>query len=298
LHGPAYIDPMWGYIISEQGYILEDSICCNSEYPKRPFAISVPSPFHFFKAVRKETKVIEMDTAISLRHFWEWNYYHFYFDVLGKLELLHTVGVDDTLPLVLAKYADDVSFVRPLIERGKFKDRNWITPTSEYIKAEKILFCRTKRPYRERILYILDSLQIEETADHEERRIYLSRSGTRRLVNLKEIEPILEKHSFDVVDSAKMSIDEQISLFSKTRYIVANHGAGTTNILFRGEKPLSLLEVHHEQLFNLDHKRICDEFGHFWDDLEGKKGQGIPSRAHFTINLEQLEQKIVKLLTT
>ncbi len=297
-HGPVYIDPAWGYIITEKGHILEESMQYNFAHGKRPFAISIPSPFHFFKAIKKKENIIEKETVVSLRHYWEWNYYHFYFDVLGKLELLQKAGIADTMPLVIAKYADEISFVRPLIERGKFCERNWLIPTTEFIKAEKVIFCQTHTAYKERILYILDALEIEAAQKEDERRIYLSRSGTRRLTNLDEARPIFEKYSFEIADSGNMSIDDQIALFSNVRYIVANHGAGTTNILFRGDNPLSLLEIHHEQYVNFDHKQICDEMGYAWDELEGKKGAGTAVHANFTVDLEQLEQKIIALLNT
>ncbi len=297
-HGPVYIDPMWGYIISEKGYILEESMGINFKRRQRPFAISIPSPFHFFKAIKNKENVIESDTVVSLRHYWEWNYYHFYFDVLGKLELLHTAGIDDTIPLVIAKYGDEISFVRPLIERGKLGNRTWLIPTTEFIKADKVIFCRTRRPFKERILYILDALDVESPIKENERRIYLSRSCTRRLTNLDEIKPILENHSFEIADSGKMSIDDQIALFSNVRYIIANHGAGTTNILFRGENPLSLLEIHHDKLLNFEHRRLCLEMVYSWSELKGKKGSGSAEHADFTINPEQLEQKIIELLNT
>ena len=298
-HSPAYIEPESGFIITERGYILEDSMTPNFAFPKRPFKTTVPSPFRFFRAVRA-SHVIPLETAVSLRHSWEWNYYHFYLDVLGKAELFQMAGISDRLPVVLARYANSVPFVRPLIERGKFRDRKWIVPDSEYVRAEKIFFCHTRTAYGPRVQYLLDALQAEtesaESAPNPERRVYLTRSGNRRISNQEALLPILERHSFQVLDTAQMSIEEQMALFRGIRYLIVNHGAGTTNILFRGKAPLTLLELHHENLINYDHKRMCEELCYQWDHLEGKMGHGVPAHADFSVSPEKLEQKILSML--
>ena len=292
---PVYIEPVSGYLISEKGYLLEEAMLPNFAFKKRPFGIDVPSPFDFFQSIKQPEKVIELNTAVSLRHFWEWNYYHFYFDVLGKLELLHLAGINDCFPLVIAKYADEVPFVRPLIQRGKFANRQWMVPSTEYIKANQVFFCRTENAYEARISFVLDALDVDP-ASKGDKRFYLKRSTNRRLSNLAEIEPVLQKYAFEVIDAAEMNIDEQIEAFSKVRYLIANHGAGTTNILFRGNRPLSVLELYHKNCMNYDHKRMCEEMGYQWDALEGEMGSGTPFHADYSISADALEQKIIGML--
>ena len=296
-HGPVYIEPESGYLITEKGHILEESLLTNFPFKQRPFGLEVPSPFHFFKSIKQPENVIELNTAVSLRHFWEWNYYHFYFDVLGRLELFRSAGVSDSVPLVIAKYADDVSFVRPLIKRGTFAHRHWVIPRKEYVKANHVLFCRSNTAYKGRISYLLDALDVD-TQSAGDKRFYLKRSSNRRLSNLADIEKVLHKYGFEIIDAAEMDIKEQISTFSQVRYLIANHGAGTTNILFRGSHPLSVLELHHENCMNYDHKKICDEMGYLWDALEGKMGEGIPAHADYFIDPAALEQKIIAMLAT
>lgn len=293
--GPVYIEPQWGYIISEAGYIVEESVSPNFSHNKKPFGIATPSPFRFAAGKKR---AIMVSTAVSLRHFWEWNYYHFYMDVLGKMDLLNQAGLDPSLPLVLAQYAHDLPFARDLLACPPLSQRHWIVPKNEYVRAERVIFCRTSRPLKNRVSFLLKSLNIPVQYSHEEKRIFLNRSGTRRLTNIEAIQPILDKYSFQIVDAAKMSVEEQIRLFAGTRYLIAIHGAGITNIIFRGQGPLSLLELHHEQLLNLDHKRMCDEMGHHWDHLEGKMAPGHPHHADFAVSPEQLEAKIEALLTS
>lgn len=86
-NSPAFIEPEWGYVFTENGHLLE-SLEPNFAHPKKNWRIAMPSPVQAYRAIQKKEKVVEFSSVISLRHFWEWNYYHFYLDVLGKLPLL------------------------------------------------------------------------------------------------------------------------------------------------------------------------------------------------------------------
>ena len=65
-------------------------------------------------------------------------------------------------------------------------------------------------------------------------RIYISRrsASRRRVLNEKELEPILLKHGFRIVECEKLSFPEQVELFSHASMVVGLHGAGLANLLF------------------------------------------------------------------
>ena len=296
---PAYIDPDYGYIITEKGFLIEESMQSNFINNKSALRIGVPSPFKFLKyrkSFDKATAPFQFQSVISLRHLWEWNYYHFYFDALSKLELLEFVGVDTRQPIALGRYVDDVNFARTVLGSGDFANHQWLAPTDEYIRGESVLYCRTNRPYRNRVRFICNSMKIDGDSPLENHRIFLTRVGNRRLINLDELNPIFEKYQFKTIDAAEMSVQEQIDSFKNTRYLIANHGAGTTNIIYRGEHPLSVLELHSDKCVNYDHKRICDELDHFWDQLMGKANNDLWNVADYTISPVELEKKIIRLL--
>src|SRR5690242_18647078 len=93
--------------------------------------------------------------------------------------------------------------------------------------------------------YILDQMQISNDMRRFNERVFLTRNKTaaRTIMNMPEIAKVLRQFEFQIVDTAGMSIDDQIDVFSKTRYLVAIHGAGLTNIIFRRDAPLSVLEL-------------------------------------------------------
>jgi capsular polysaccharide biosynthesis protein len=64
------------------------------------------------------------------------------------------------------------------------------------------------------------------------RKIYLKRTGVRNLINISQINNLLSKEGFVEVDVNKLSLLQQISLFSKVDFIVAPTGASLANLIF------------------------------------------------------------------
>ncbi|MEE9367286.1 MAG: glycosyltransferase family 61 protein [Pontiella sp.] len=66
------------------------------------------------------------------------------------------------------------------------------------------------------------------------KRIYISRSGTRRrhISNENKILPLLEHHRFEVVHPGKMTVAKQMKMFASADIIVSPHGAELTNLVY------------------------------------------------------------------
>ena len=88
--GPVYIDPLHGWLITEDGVLVEDSLDPQVLY-KPSWRNGLPSPQEFEKVRADPTRVVSVGEVVSLRYWWEYNYYHFHLDVLGKLPLLRQV---------------------------------------------------------------------------------------------------------------------------------------------------------------------------------------------------------------
>lgn len=65
-------------------------------------------------------------------------------------------------------------------------------------------------------------------------RVYISRrkAKVRRIVNEAEVEAVLKQYGFRTVCFEDFTFTEQVAIASNARYIVSNHGAGLTNMLF------------------------------------------------------------------
>ncbi|MCP9911657.1 glycosyltransferase family 61 protein [Cyanobium sp. BA20m-p-22] len=78
--------------------------------------------------------------------------------------------------------------------------------------------------------------------------LYISRgrAGTRRIINEREILPILIEHGFEILELETMEFNDQVAAFSEARVVIAPHGAGLTNVLFsRNAKVLELFSLGH-----------------------------------------------------
>jgi capsular polysaccharide biosynthesis protein len=77
------------------------------------------------------------------------------------------------------------------------------------------------------------------------RRIFISRASAhhRKLINENELTAHVAKLGFDIVYAEKLKFSEQVKLFSECAVVLAQHGAGLTNILFVPEH-CKVLEIH------------------------------------------------------
>lgn len=300
LSSPAYIEPEWGYVVTAQGHLLSQPLSTTGVFGSRPWKFGIPRPSSYFRNIHASSPdVLRFPCVISLRFIWEWNYFHFYSDVLGKLSLLESARVDPNIPIVLGKYANDVHFVRQIINQGRFRERNWIIADEAYILADSIIYSSTRMDdVRKKYDYILSQMQPPGPVARSEDRIFLTRKAakTRSILNIDAVENALGRHGFRSVDTSGMHIKEQMDLFAQTRYIVSIHGAGLTNIIFRQGCPLSILELHSDVYLSHCFREIADAYQYGWDHLAGMSDVGVAQHANFYISLEQLEEKIAKML--
>jgi capsular polysaccharide biosynthesis protein len=134
----------------------------------------------------------------------------------------------------------------------------------------------------------------------EEKRLYISRSGAgkRRTVNEDEVTSILSGFGFEMIRTEELSFEEQVRLCSQARYIVSNHGAGLTNILFMREGG-SVLELRHEGdcinncFFTLS---SALNLNYFYQTCAPQDASADPHDAHLLVDPDQLERNLRLLL--
>lgn len=94
------------------------------------------------------------------------------------------------------------------------------------------------------------------------RRLYIRRSGRRKVENESEIEACLSGFGFVTLDPDRMTVGEQVDQFRQANFIVGPHGAGLTNMLF-APPGAKLLELMPDMTFR----------PHFWG-MTTSLGQG------------------------
>lgn len=76
---------------------------------------------------------------------------------------------------------------------------------------------------------VLSAVQPER---RERNRIYISRSGRRRVQNEAELIQLLGDYDFKIIEDQPRSLAEQVSIYRNASFIIGPHGASFTNILW------------------------------------------------------------------
>lgn len=94
------------------------------------------------------------------------------------------------------------------------------------------------------------------------RAIYVSRrrAHNRPLANESELEHALERRGVAIVAAEGLDLDEQIELFASAELVIAPHGAGLANLVWRTE-PTTVVEIFPSTSFNDCYARLCAQLG-------------------------------------
>lgn len=77
--------------------------------------------------------------------------------------------------------------------------------------------------------YVLS--QIPPT-DGPRNRVYISRSGRRRILNEPEVIDLLRQYDFQIIEDKPRPVAEQIAIYQQAEFIIGPHGASFTNIIW------------------------------------------------------------------
>lgn len=199
---------------------------------------------------------LSINKGISMVINYSYNYYHFMFECLPKFMLIEKCGLSKELPLifddVIEKTPQFMELVknlnkenRPVItiafnQKIHVKELYAFTPIhylpANYIdinkfKPEHYVFNTSVIGYLRNNL--MADVKIPKHKKYNNRKIFLSRKGTvLRQYNEDEIIENLISLGFEVVNTATMTIKDQIILFNSASVIVGASGAAFTNLLF------------------------------------------------------------------
>ncbi|MGQ9662788.1 MAG: glycosyltransferase family 61 protein [Kiritimatiellia bacterium] len=97
----------------------------------------------------------------------------------------------------------------------------------------------------------------------EKLRLYIVRVGDkpRRLANEEEVLDLVGRYGFRPVILERMSVTEQIALFSRAAQIIGVHGAGLSNMLYM-TPPSLIVELMNERYHNACYFNLASALGH------------------------------------
>ncbi len=247
-----------GFCINKNGLIKE----ChhNNDIQYQSYFNEASENYYAVVDDPKKLIILDNDTKyLAIHHPW-FNYYHWICESIFRLWLVRRKL--NILTLILPEFYHDVDFIKDSLEPFEIKKIFYI-PDARSILVKNLCLPQLKPvcdSYNARHLRQVNrfyrnyveakKIDILENTD----RVYVSRklAGRRKVINEEEILKILYKYDFSVYQPEKYTFLEQVSIFSKIRYLVGEHGSGLTNILFMNPKS-SVLELHKNKTNELNH---------------------------------------------
>lgn len=193
--------------------------------------------------------------VLWITDYWSREYFHWIADALSRLFVVRD-RLDDLILMLPSGY-EDLDYVRSSLKAFDVKHVDFIKP-DETLHCQNLFTPTHAAPsghYNPAVIRgVRDVLSAYGDSHGEDERIYISRhrATKRRIANEEEVEKILQQFGFQTILAEELSFEQQVQTFSRAQYIVSNHGAGLTNMLFMREGG-SVLELRHTS----DHINNC-----------------------------------------
>lgn len=212
--------------------------------------------------------------SLLMRSAWSGGYYHWLLDVLPRLYR------------ILERLPDDVIFITPILQDyqretlhmvGIESDRLVTAEPAKVWELERLFFSPpiafSSHHLPESLFWLRNTFQqaCHVSSTQSGKRLFISRekASKRRLLNQTDILAVLEDFGFETVIAEDLSFCEQVALFSRAEVIVAQHGAGLTNMLFA--RPHSIvIEMFGHRAIDYAYWTLSDALGFTYYYLVGE----------------------------
>lgn len=234
------------YIITNAFLFTKGVITTNEGYPLKESTLYQDKLKEYVNELFSNSSINNLETLsdsmyISLVGPWSFNFYHWFFDYLTKIIMAEENGYTGKYILL----NDNKPFQKESLEiLGIKKERIKFIDVAQNFLIQSLCIPEIIEPNSNkfnRILNILRSKFINQINDckKDTNKIFISRKNAtngRKIVNENEVINLISKYGFEVVETEKLSLTEQINLFSNTDYLIGSHGAGMIHSLFMPQK--------------------------------------------------------------
>jgi len=164
-----------------------------------------------------------------------YSYAHWILDVLARILLAERVEGSRASPIL--SLAPLSGWQKELLDiMGIAEDRLVVETRFPFQVQELVLPMTTDKLYYSPAMVAEMRRRVEQQGllakQPPWRRIFVGRSGLRGLVNGDAMKALLAEHGFENVSPERMTVREQIRMFSEAAVVVAAGGAALTNVLF------------------------------------------------------------------
>ena len=235
--------PESGFLVTNSGKVWGHSVLGQYGDPNFQTTSAVEAVFksqdtqeYVFHRHRLKSSVLIKGPVLITSHYASHNFGHFLLDMVPLI----SIGAEFEIPMVsrpLLPWQTEVyralgvneADLRTYSEKSVFlesvlvSNRHNAASTYAASPAHRDVFAK-----------ILRNLANADSSTPRSRKLFLSRGSarSRRLRNRSELEELLAKRGFAVVEPATLSFDQQALLFSQAEVIVSEFGAVMANVVF------------------------------------------------------------------
>lgn len=286
----CFIEPELGWAItSKTSKLVFDSISNNAW-------IETYHP-NYFKFKKNKSHALQVKEAISINMLkgGENNYWHFLHDLLGQVTMAKKY-IPRNIPFLISRELSEKQYFKQALKLSEFLGGlKWLI-RDQYMHLQEAWFLQPAPNHIEQFLAVREVLGIADSHTSAGRKVFLTRNKKRirYLGNKETIESIARDSGFEIVDTDLLSFPEQIKIFGETRYLIGIHGAGLTNILFRKNAPMSILELLPYDYIQPHYFWLAKGIGHTYSC---QVGSASALNTSFNIDPVIFRKKVTELLT-
>ncbi len=111
-------------------------------------------------------------------------------------------------------------------------------------------------------------------------KVFISRKGTRSLINESEVEQTLQAYGFKKYYFEDIPISEQWSVARNAKVIVGMHGAALSSLVFNSNK-VKLIELFHPGYVVDMYRNMANAVGGSWCGVSGKITEDVIGKLDF-----------------
>lgn len=222
-------------------------------------------------------RTIESDHAASIGHGSWNNYYHWYIDSLPRVYGLRNTECEIELFVSQILSKEEKQLLNALAgDKVKIRFVSMFT----IVKAKTAYYlpflsesCNAELPASYLRFFQGTAFKLfPQTPPAAPFKIFISRAGSGRRVfkNQLEVEEVMQKYGYMILQLETLTLSQQIYYFRFAERVVGSHGAGLTNLLYTSN--CSVLEIFHSDEILGHYKGLCKALGLNYDylSLSGK----------------------------
>ena len=277
----------------------QGAVITNNAYLLKDVSREFENPHHsIFKQFKLLPPKLLMGTSAVITTSGADMYYHWMVDILPRIKLLIDCKLTDQIDHYILNYRG-IPFQKEALAALNI-DISKVSRSNDHfnyhIIAESLIIpslpSKINVVSADACVFLLDTFLDKGTASKFGSRIYLKRTGKRKLVNQAEIESYLESLGFESVQCENYTIAEQASIFYNADVIIGPHGAAFTNIIFC--KPgTKVMEFFSPKWINPCYWTISNEVGLDYYYLVGEGDVSeVDLNADVLIDISKFKQSV------